>query len=139
MLGFHKIDPNIRDKNNMTALMHLACSYKERHLNVANLFLKHSNIEINSVDRQDKTALHYAIDANNMPLAQTLININHKHIDLQKGHTPLFAHAVKAKKWSLLKTFLTKDATLVDHEGRTILMHTILQKRLAYLLTPSQI
>lgn len=128
MLGFPKINPNICDRNSMTALMHLARSCKDIHFQAANLFLNHSNININAVDNQNKTALHYAIDANNIHLAKTLIN--HKDIDLQAGHTPLFTCAVIAKKWSLLQTFLTNDPTLVDHEGRTILMHAIFQDKI---------
>ena len=103
MLGFPGINPNIRDQDNMTALMHLVRSYKDGYFDAAMHFLEHQRININAVDNHGKSALHYAIDANNIKLAKTLMN--HKDIDLQTGHTPLFAHAVKAKSGRFSKPF----------------------------------
>jgi ankyrin repeat protein len=64
-------DCNTVNQAGDTALIR-ACFYQQE--NVVNLLLQQPGIQLNRVNQQDKTALHYAIDAGSMLIIQALLD-----------------------------------------------------------------
>ena len=106
-------DVNSKDENNRTGLMYAVW---KNHNPVVRLLLEQPTVDLNCILQHDTTALHYAVDDDNvdgvrMLLADPRLNtVNHKD---RWGRTPVMA-AMKWKSVNALRELVNHPSVDLD-------------------------
>ncbi|MCL2311134.1 MAG: ankyrin repeat domain-containing protein, partial [Firmicutes bacterium] len=95
LIEIAKIDPNLKNYQGRTALMEIALEtdYTDETKKVVDLLTKLSNIDVNAIDVDGKTALMYAAQYSCKEIVQSILNVDKVEInkqDYQFNDTALF-------------------------------------------------